>query len=619
VLFTALLSVAGCVSMPSGGPVQSYVVTQGTDAQSQQFMQLQPQQPGANWSPLQVVQGFLTASPSFNAYRSVVNQYLTPYEQKHWKPDWSAEVYRSGPTPEPPTYLPNSAHPASAVVDIDGSPQATLKGIGGYSVSTSSQGAGSGYSFKLQKVGSQWRIASAPSDLLLTSDSFEHDYQLTNLYFFDPTHSFLVPDPVYVPLGASPQELMNGLVGDLIEQPKDWLAGGATTTAFPAGTGNGGVVLNGATATVDLKGAVTRADSATLTEVSAQLWSTLDSTTGQGGQQVKAVEVLLNGKPWFPPGSKDGNPVVRPLSGFNPPSVPTPPGTSSPGSTLPGAGGYFYYLDSTGYLIRANSNSDEGEPIAKIGTGYDEIAVSPDADSVDSGAADSGYVAVLHGNVLSAGLIGEPLINLGSGYTGISWDRSDNLWATTGSQIVMFPASSKTPLSERVAVKVDLSDASPSSAAIQGALSYSQIAVAPDGIRVAIVQSGTLIYGAISGSTGPEPTITLSRVQEQPTEDGAVFQSLAWYGPDNVITLAASGTTGPAVTVYPVSGGAPDPIATDSNMVAISARFGQPLVADLFGDGVNGLVTDANQNGSWMKFTSQVDLPSRGTPVAYPG
>ena len=44
----------------------------------------------------------------------------------------------------------------------------------------------------------------APPYLLLTSDSFQYDYQLRNLYFFDPTDSYLVPDPVYVPLQATP-------------------------------------------------------------------------------------------------------------------------------------------------------------------------------------------------------------------------------------------------------------------------------------------------------------------------------------------------------------------------------------------------------------------------------
>ena len=54
------------------------------------------------------------------------------------------------------------------------------------------------------KLNGQWRIAVAPSALLLTSDSFQNDYQPTKLYFFDPAGRILVPDPVYVPLQAGP-------------------------------------------------------------------------------------------------------------------------------------------------------------------------------------------------------------------------------------------------------------------------------------------------------------------------------------------------------------------------------------------------------------------------------
>ena len=53
------------------------------------------------------------------------------------------------------------------------------------------------------KTGGQWRISSAPSELLLTQDQFADDYELRNLYFFDPSNHYLVPDPVYVPLQAS--------------------------------------------------------------------------------------------------------------------------------------------------------------------------------------------------------------------------------------------------------------------------------------------------------------------------------------------------------------------------------------------------------------------------------
>ena len=105
-LVAATLSVTGCVSMPTGGPVQSYPVTQGAESQNQLYVQIKPQQPRPGWTPAQIVQGFLTASASFGNYSDIAREYLTPQEREVWNPFWSAIVYKSGPTVKDPVYAP---------------------------------------------------------------------------------------------------------------------------------------------------------------------------------------------------------------------------------------------------------------------------------------------------------------------------------------------------------------------------------------------------------------------------------------------------------------------------------------------------------------------------------
>ena len=83
-------SAAGCVSMPTGGPVQSYTVTQGPGAQSQHYQQMYAQPPGNGWSPEGIVNGFLTASASFANRQQVAREYLTPEASRKWNPSWSA-------------------------------------------------------------------------------------------------------------------------------------------------------------------------------------------------------------------------------------------------------------------------------------------------------------------------------------------------------------------------------------------------------------------------------------------------------------------------------------------------------------------------------------------------
>lgn len=596
-LFT-VLSVAGCVSMPSGGPVQSYPMTQGTSAQNQPYVQLQPQPPGPGWNPQQIVQGFLAASASIGNYAPVVKQYLTPNEQKNWKNSWSAIVYKSGPDVVEPTYFPATAKtPAQATVQIKGKIQASLQGSGSYSVpSASTYGPDD---FQLQKLHGQWRISYAPRELLLTSNAFQSDYQLRDLYFFDPAGKHLIPDPVYVPLEASPPNLMNGLVSDLITPPGDWLgaakpkAGAATQTAFPAGTKLSGVMLSGATAVVNLTGTIVKAKTSTLQQISAQLLSTLSGAVqgGLNGQTVQSIEVQLNGKPWTPPGSQ-GNPVQQ--------------GTRYPTPT--GASATYYYVDSSGYLTSRPVAGGPPHRFAKIGTEYSQVAVSPDGK----------HVAALRGATLYAGLVGSPLVKRGSGYQSISWDVYDDLWASVNDQIVVFRSSAnpRQPLGQKVPVTVN-----PNSPELPLLPPYTDIKVAPDGVRVAIVMAGVyLTFGAISGRLGPNPQISLSTVEYQPappaksSADLYNFTALSWYGAGDVITLA---TPGPVVTEYPVSGGTPTPISSDPGMQTITASFGQPLIAG--GLPKEQMASDASPTGSWLPLTDNNDVPVNGSSPTYPG
>ena len=586
-LVVAALAATGCVSMPSGGPVLSYPVTQGTDAQNQPFVQIQPQPPGNGWSPSQIVQGFLTASANWGTYPQVAKQYLTPTEQKTWDPFWSAFVYKTGPNPAKPKYPPTAKNPTSAVVEITGKIQANLQGYGNYSVPSASAPGSSPASpspFLLQKVGGQWRISSAPTELLLTSNSFASDYQLRNLYFFDPLTKVLVPDPVYVPVRAG--DLMDGLVNELIAPPDDWLSEGATRTAFPPKTKVSNVKLAGVTAVVSLTGtAIGKARSDAMLQISAQLLSTLSgaAASGSNGQVVQAIEVVVNGKPWIPPDGQ-GNPVQH-TTAWHPAS---------------GQSKEFYSVDRKGYLTSRTAPDGKPVSIAKIGTGYSQIAVSPDGT----------YLAALRGGTLYTGrLVDGSLTKRGAGFTAMSWDTNDDLWASQGGQIVMFRGTSdaREPLAEMVPVSVQLSG--PCTA----------LQVAPDGVRVAIVSGGNeLTFGAISGQQSQDPRIMLSPVQQTPPTQvqtaphPANFTSLTWYGPDNVITLAVPG---PAVTEYPVSGATPTPLQAEPDMQTITASADRPLIAGL----PNGRMSfDPGLLGSWTTINDG-DTPADGSSPTYPG
>jgi hypothetical protein len=593
------LAVAGCVSVPSAGPVLSYPVAQQTSGQNGQNVQVIAAGPGSNWKPNQIVTGFLAAAAAIGDQQTA-RAYLTPQASKRWNPSWNALVYKTGPFVQTPEYPPPATGsqrggkkaakggkqaPQRATVVVDGNISARLSGHGTYAVPSSSTLFGP-VDFGLEKApGGQWRISSAPSDLLLTQVQFADDYELRNLYFFDPNELHLVPDPVYVPLQATTTTLMNGLVDDLIVQPKDWLGQGATQTAFPAGTKRiGGVTLSGGTATVNLGGAIATAPNqkTLLAQVSAQLlWTLIGS--GQGGSQVQTVELLVNGQPKYPSGNSQGISVQH----------------QSEASYWPAAGssGAFYYTDSAGYLCSRKDVSGNQVQIAKVGTGYSQIAVSPDGK----------YVAALRGGSLYLGPVNGRLAKRqGSGYTTISWDLTDNLWTTSSGQILTFRADAgpNSPQAKPITADVPSPDGGQITA----------VRIAPDGVRVAlIINSDELAFGAIVWQQGARPglagasvKIYLSPFSVSDLTVGG-FTAVTWYGPFNVITLSNPGST---LTEYPVNGGTSTSQLLDDPVDSITASSGHALIA---GIGKGAMIEAPTLTSAWVPVTGKGFVPT------YPG
>ena len=340
-------------------------------------------------------------------------------------------------------------------------------------------------------MGGQWRISKAPPYLVLTSYSFQYDYQLRNLYFFDPTTSDLVPDPVYVPLQATTASLMDGLVYDLIHPPGDWLSRGATSTSFPGeddrdrrrhadgrdGRRQPGRRHHQGRERPKADAAGVRAAAVDAHRIGRQ----------RAGGAVGKLSV--NGKPQYPQGS-DLNPVQQLHQSKYTPAY--------------GASSGFYYVDSAGDLLSRTSSTDKPVKVAHIGTGYTQIAVSPDKQ----------YVAALKNGSLFTGRTVGPLVRrAGDGYTSLSWDPADDLWATSGDQIVMLSgaASPSQQAGKPVAVSVVNSDGT-----TQNVGPFTGLRVAPDGVRVAIIVGGNdLDFGAFVPLTtrvlGRRPSRSSSR------------------------------------------------------------------------------------------------------------
>jgi hypothetical protein len=238
--------------------------------------------------------------------------------------------------------------------------------------------------------------------------------------------------------------------------------------------------------------------------------------------------------------------------------------------------------------------------VAHIGTGYTQIAVSPDEQ----------YVAALkqNGSLFTGRTVGPLVRRAGDGYTSLSWDPADDLWATTGDQIVMISgaASPSQQAGKPVAVSVVNSDGT-----TQNVGPFTALRVAPDGVRVAIIVGGNdLDFGAFVPLPNARPgqaAVQIVLSQFYVSVLSATFTSVTWYGPDNVIALR---DPGPQLTEYPVDGGSSTSIPAQPHMSGITASLGNPLIASL---PRGAMAADSSLSGSWMT------VQGTGISAVYPG
>jgi Lipoprotein LpqB beta-propeller domain/Sporulation and spore germination len=563
--FAVVLAGAGCAAVPTSGPVE-VAAGQGAFSQQQVYSQPIPEGPGRNWTPREIVFGFLAASASFAHDHAVAREYLDSTALQNWKPGWAVTVVSSLTTvavtfPKQLTGQPNQL----AKVKATGVPVATLTDTGQYAVPTSTQP----FNYSLVKVNGQWRIDTLPrSELLLTENDFQRVYQPRDLYFLTQSGSKLVPDPVFVPQQATDTELATGLVQALLQNPTGWLEE-AASTGFPAHSYRiGQVRINGPNATVDLGGKAVTATHKQLKQMAAQLVWTLAS----GPTNIQSVELQVNG---------------RTVMGGQDQLLPTYQGWvlgQPSGSSL-------YFLNDDGVVQDLAGAGQQGP--GRLGDvqgaaganppSLSSIAVSPDRRSVAGIARSNGASFYIGGMSHNAPL--RQMATPGGTVTSLSWDAQGDLWIAAGGAVWVLPPGASTPLAVPVSV-------------VPGG-TVTQLRVAPDGVRAAMivgttdgksrpqVQVASITRGGSSASIGPP--LTLGSSIADPT-------ALTWYGQDNLIVLA--GNPGQLYEV-PLNGKQPTSIqVTGGNPVSVSATGPENSTADIAVGLSNGTVmVSSNQSG----------------------
>jgi hypothetical protein len=634
VLAAAVASVAGCVGMPSNGPVAQFSASPQSPAPDGDIIGVVPAGPQPGENPSQIVQGFLTASASYPSY-DVAQEYLVSSAAKQWNPGSAVTLFSQLNVPGWVQTNKGGRNGGPQVsVDVSGPVQASLTGSGQY-LSAQGQDQSQGpWTFYLVKVGGQWRITDPPSYRMLPSPAFPLFYKAQDLYFFNlnpPQDQVLVPDSVFVPLGATVSQLLTNLVNALSEGPRTpWLVD-ATGTELPAGTKvQQPVTTDGSTAIVNLTGNVGQASPSQLQQFSAQLVWTL---TGRATSplNIQSVVLELNGVPWTPPPS--------PCTGDRFAGPPQTEDAYECYNPYPSSPTSFYYIDRGQTWARCGAESlglanliGPVMPVVGRTGSFTSQSCDPDAAvheansglpsaqppslpavSMASVSPDGKYLAIVtagKGDLYIGSLSGSAASfprtpRLTGGVTSLSWDRGDDLWVAQGGDIEMVTPTGKGAVTAGFGGQV------------------SDLSIAPDGVRIAFIAQTAVspypqIYlAAIGGGTpnssqlGPSGTHLVIRDATSVGSGIAHPASLAWYDADDLIVVSDA-STGNTLLLAPVDGQSAQTLQVQPQDVTSITADGPAnvLVAGLPG---GNLVVSTGIEGPW------VQLGTSGQNPAYPG
>jgi hypothetical protein len=262
---------AGCVQMPTEGPVEVPQVT--ADVDDVPGISFDPRPPRAGESAAETVAGFLEAMKATPIRTTVARQFLSTEAADAWVPEEQIITY-------------------SELGDQEGetSVRVPMKDVNLYDARGSWQRTVATRALRLGLVeeGGEWRIDEVPDALIVPDSWFDDWYQRVSLYFFDPTSEVLVPEPVFAPRG---DQLASSLVRGLLTQPSDESLD-VLRSYFPVGTRQGlSVPIVSGIAEVALSGDPAAIDEETGNRMLAQLVSTLRQEP-----RINAVQLSVGGR-----------------------------------------------------------------------------------------------------------------------------------------------------------------------------------------------------------------------------------------------------------------------------------------------------------------------------------
>ena len=577
--FAATLLLTGCASIPTSGTVHSAEQAAGSDSAIQQDVQFYPEPPADGASAEQIVRGFLDASgavesavagqPDFATAR----KYLAPDDQTKWQPGNEIQIYDGSPQLASPRTV--TSH-SDEQIDFEAGPAGTIDSRGTYMPASPGKDP-IHYPFEVREVKGQRRIVDPPSQLLISKSNFDREYESLNLYFFDPSSKFLVPDPIYLAKRADRATL---LVRGLLQGPTSWLSS-AVVPAFPTGVEltQRGVRVVGGQAVVDLTKPAGQANRDQLNRLAAQLVRTLAQL------QVSSVTITVEGQP-------------SALTDLEVDKVVTPPPEPDAYGLRDGV---LYVLPSIGTDDARAPEKIEG----RLGT---QIKLADFAVQPGSGPGTAATIAGIDDQTqtklyVAKGVLAPEQVKMRDArhLESPTWDRAGRLWVIDqrrgGSAIVI--------------VDTELRSQEISAPDIVGrSLTVKAIAVSEDGTRLALVTEDP-------DGRSEAQIATMSRTGGHGLSQGlrplapglSSTEDVAWRGPAELVILGTQLNGQLQPYLVSVDGSQLAPQGTVENPLSVTATRNRPI---LVGTGSEEL-WEQSGGGTWERVDQNIAAPR------YPG
>lgn len=518
-IFAAFI-LTGCAGIPTSGQIK--FGPEINSNQADQFIQVIGRPPAPGMTQEQIAQGFLAALADSRDDFAIAKEYLTDQTARTWKSSAGITIYD-----------PNNFQLSvdDAIANLSAAKLGEIDSTGYLTIASASATVSSQFRL-VQDLQGEWRISELSDGVLLTVNDIDRSFQGYPIYFLGPDQKTLVADTVLLPQSLTGSA--TALVQALLEGPSSKLDS-AVLSSFPTGTAltYGSVPVTEGVANIDLTNQILSADQQTRSLMSAQLAWTLSTLPN-----VSAISITVSGQPISIAGVTSEQ-TVRDWAQFNP-------------AQFTGNEILHYVRDNQVFSLNLNGEETlvvQVNPASRVN--ISKAFGAPQGGSIAAVSTDSKRV------LLSIGRGGQfEQVATGEAISKPSWDKSGGIFYSDYG-VGIFEINSNR----------EVRPVTFESNALASVSQVKQIAVAKDGIRVAMVVSDgsidLLIGGAIFKSTGATVISGLHLIERNIN----AIKDLTWQTPTSIAVLGSDPTGGNLIMDVDIATG-----THTSNVAPVSAQ-----------------------------------------------